>query len=127
MDGALKIAKEKSSLHSLLCRERGTRSWFRPRLTLTQILAWADEHHERTGRWPTLSSGKVEAAPHESWWQINAALRTGKRGMKGGSSLVRLLAKRRGRSLREPLPSLTVAQIRDWARAYKQKHGAWPN
>ena len=47
--------------------------------------------------------------------------------MKGGSSLVRLLAKKRGRSLREPLPPLSIEQIREWARAYKRKHGAWPN
>jgi hypothetical protein len=69
----------------------------------------------------------VAVAPHESWWQINLALMYGRRGLRGKSSLVKLLAKERGRKRHEPLPSLTVKQIREWARACKQKHGQWPN
>src|SRR5205823_3864337 len=44
-----------SSLALLLAEHRGVRNfWSRPDLTIEQILAWADAHHQRTGRWPTL-------------------------------------------------------------------------
>jgi hypothetical protein len=79
----------------------------RPRaanLTVSQVLAWADAHHVRTGNWPTLGSGSVADAPHENWSALNAALRIGVRGLPGGDSLARLLRRekrigeRRGRA-----------------------------
>jgi hypothetical protein len=57
----------------------------------------------------------------ETVWSVK-----GRRGLKGGSSLVRLLAKKRSRSLYETLPPLTIEEIRAWALAYKQKHERWP-
>lgn len=41
---------------------------------------------------------------------INANLRTGRRGLRGGSSLARLLAQHRGYRNRAALPSLTEAK-----------------
>ena len=42
-----------SSLAKLLATERGVRNINHlPSLTVNQILAWADAHHERTGEWP---------------------------------------------------------------------------
>jgi hypothetical protein len=70
----------------------------RPPLTVEQILAWADAHHARTGRWPTAASGPVEGAPGEVWAYINTSLARGHRGLPWGSSLSRLLARHvRGR------------------------------
>ncbi|MFQ5493930.1 MAG: hypothetical protein ACE5EX_00980 [Phycisphaerae bacterium] len=66
-----------------------------PRLTLKQILAWADAYHDRTGDWPMLESGRVPDAPHETWSGLNASLRVGRRGLKGGDSLANLLERRR--------------------------------
>jgi len=66
-----------------------------PPLTLDQILAWADEHYERTGKWPNALSGPVCAAAGETWSAINAALRAGMRGLSGGSSLPRLIKENR--------------------------------
>ena len=41
------------TLAQLLLRHRGVRRiTYRPRLTIAQILAWADAHHDRTGAWP---------------------------------------------------------------------------
>jgi hypothetical protein len=37
----------------------------RARLTIKQILAWADEHHHRTGRWPSASSGRIPGSNGE--------------------------------------------------------------
>jgi hypothetical protein len=69
----------------------------RPPLTVEQILAWADAHHARTGRWPHAGSGPVEGAPGEVWGNVNAALYDGHRGLPGGDSLARLLDRRRAR------------------------------
>ena len=66
------------------------------RLTVAQILAWADAHRERTGAWPTLLSGAVDGAPGQTWPAVNAALRFGLRGLPGGDTLHRLLCRERG-------------------------------
>ena len=46
-------------------------------LTLEQILAWGDAHHERTGDWPKVKSGPLVDAAQETWSGINAALEVG--------------------------------------------------
>ena len=38
-----------------------------PRLTEEQILAWADLHHQRTGKWPTENSGPIPDSGGETW------------------------------------------------------------
>ncbi len=86
-----------SSLARLLAAERGTRNQKAlPPLTVDGILAWADAHHARTGRWPNCRSGPIPEAPGETWSGIEAALSQGHRGLPGGSSLARLLARERG-------------------------------
>jgi hypothetical protein len=70
----------------------------RPPLTEKQILAWADAHFARTGRWPSTYSGPVTDAPGETWGKINSALYDGFRGLPGGDSLAKLLYRhQRGR------------------------------
>src|SRR5262249_22002209 len=49
----------------------------RPRLTLTQILAWGDAHYAATGRWPRTNSGAIPGAPGETWKNIYGCLRLG--------------------------------------------------
>jgi hypothetical protein len=68
----------------------------RPPLSVEQVLAWADAHFVRTGRWPTATSGPVCGAPGEEWRYVDAALRLGFRGLRGGDSLGRLLHRARG-------------------------------
>jgi hypothetical protein len=98
----------------------------RPPLTVAQVLTWADEHHRRTGGWPRASSGPVAGRPGDDWKNIDRALRHGRRGLPGGSSLSRLLAQRRGVRSRGLLPRLTEEQIVAWARAYRRRMGRWP-
>jgi hypothetical protein len=43
----------------------------RPPYTIEEILAWADAHRARTGKWPTIHSGPVYEALDESWLNIN--------------------------------------------------------
>jgi hypothetical protein len=91
----------------------------RPPLTVAQILAWADSHHARTGRWPITTSGPVPDHPGEEWVRIDAALRRGLGGLPGGDSLARLLAERRGRRLRSRKPPRTVGGD----QVVRQAHG----
>jgi hypothetical protein len=116
--------KGKTSLARLLAEHRGKRHPDDvPRLTLDQILAWADLHHAATGEWPTPFSGPVAAAPGETWSRIQGALYQGSRGLPGGTTLPQVLAGRKP----PPNPTLTVAQIRTWAEGYHQANGRWPD
>jgi hypothetical protein len=112
-----------SSLARLLARHRGVQNHLtQPTLTRERILAWADAHHEATGRWPTTTSGPVTAAPSETWLGIQAALYFGLRGLPGASSLARLLASHPP-AQRRPL---TVETIQAWAKAHHRATGLWP-
>jgi hypothetical protein len=116
-----------SSLARLLAEERGVQNRSDlPVLAVEQILSWADEHHQRTGCWPSPKSGPIHAAPGETWVRIHAALQIGLRGLPGGSSLAKLLALHRGRRNRKDQPPLTVEQILAWADAHHERTGAWP-
>ncbi len=109
-------------------RNRKKRPRFRlPPLTIGQILAWADAHKERTGTWPTATSGRVYQEPFQTWGAVNQALRNGHRGLPGGSSLARLLTERRGVRNRLALPNLKIEQILAWADEHHQGTGRWPN
>jgi hypothetical protein len=116
-----------SSLAQLLQEHRGVRNLANlPLLTDTTILAWADAHHQRTGRWPTAQSGAVADAPGETWASINQALRAGGRGLPGGFTLARLVARGRGVRNRTSLPKLSVRKILAWADLHKRRTGRWP-
>jgi hypothetical protein len=115
-----------STLADLLAAERGHRNRKNlPRLRRRQILAWAEAHHNRTGRWPNHKSGPIAEAPGETWLAVESALDKGLRGQPGGDSLARLLARRLGARNRSSLPRLTVAQILRWADAHWRRTGQW--
>jgi len=117
-----------SSLMQLLARERGVRRrGYAPPLTLSLILAWADAFHFRNGRWPTASSGPLPEAPGEKWRLVDSALRSGGRGLPGGSSLARMLARQRGVRNRQGLAPLTFPEILRWADQYHDRYGTWPD
>jgi hypothetical protein len=115
------------TLPRLLGRERGRSN---PRgqrpLAVDQILAWADAHRRRTGRWPGADAGPVREVPGLTWRTVNLALYQGFRGLPGGDSLARLLARRRGRPSYVKKPRLSIGQVLAWARAYRARWGRWP-
>jgi hypothetical protein len=116
------------SLAQLLAAERGVRNRADlPRLSRKQILAWADGHYRRTGQWPTQESGAIPEAPGETWRGVNAALRRGSRGLRGASSLPRLLAQQRRHRNRGDLPPLSQKKILAWADGHYRRSGRWPN
>jgi hypothetical protein len=115
------------SLARLLWRARGVRNPADPPpLTEEQILAWADKHHQRHGAWPIADSGCVSSEPEENWKAIDMSLRSGSRGLPGGSSLARLLARERDVPNQQDLPRLTLRQILSWADEYHAQTGHWP-
>jgi hypothetical protein len=66
------------------------------KLTVEQVLTWADACHAHTGDWPRTASGGVPQSPGDTWRRIDNALRLGLRGLGRGSSLARLLEQERG-------------------------------
>jgi len=116
-----------SSLSQLLAERRGpSLAKNRPPLTIEQILAWADAWHARAGQWPILDSGPIPEARGETWAGINRALRYGRRGLPGGSSLGRLLAEHRGVRKAGSLPKLSLNKILAWVDAHRRRTGQWP-
>ncbi|HVA49834.1 MAG TPA: hypothetical protein VNH11_25935 [Pirellulales bacterium] len=103
-----------------------SRNWRKRPLYIKQILAWADAHHEETGQWPRSDSGRVRGTLEEKWQSIDNALHLGLRGMPGGDSLPRVMARYRGVRNRKALPRYTIPQILRWADAHFKKHGQWP-
>jgi hypothetical protein len=99
----------------------------RPPLTIQQILAWADAHFRRTGRWPTNRCGAIVDAPGETWTGVHNALYVGDLGLTAGSSLARLLAKAGRKRNRAELPHLTEEQILGWADAHFARERRWPH
>jgi hypothetical protein len=116
-----------SSLARLLARYGKKRNHLDlPRLSQKKILACADEHYRRTGQWPNVKSGPVAGVPGERWDVIDNALRGGRRGLPGGSSLARLLARKRGVRNHMALPSLSEEQILRWADLHFRRTSTWP-
>jgi hypothetical protein len=116
-----------SSLAQLLAEEREVRNNANlPPLTTDHILAWADAHHERTGKWPNRTCGPINDAPGETWTGVDQALDKGHRGLPGGSSLTKVLAEERGVRNPKALPLLTEEQILNWVHAHKKRTGDWP-
>jgi hypothetical protein len=131
IDSALKSGGRglatKGSLARLLRENRGPETLNRPpRLTVEQVLAWADAHYAATGEWPSKYTGTVTDAPHESWQKIDNALSNGRRGLPRAGSIARLLSQHRGKRHTLALPPLTLAQIRAWAEAHRARTGRWP-
>jgi len=116
-----------SSLARLLAACRGKRNpKDLPPLTEAQILAWAEAHYDRTGRWPNVASGSVEGVPGEVWANIDAALTNGTRGLPGNSTLAKMLARERGVRNRMDLPDLSTEMIIVWADKDFERTGRWP-
>jgi superfamily II DNA or RNA helicase len=101
IDGALQAGTRGlpggSSLARLLAQHRGVRNRKNlPHFSVERILQWADAYHNRTGRWPSQSSGPIDEAPGETWKRVDMALVQGGRGLSTACSLAQFLAVERG-------------------------------
>ena len=114
------------SLASLLHQKRGVVNHLaKSDLSVRQILEWADAHHAKHGKWPHAKAGRINGTD-ENWSAINVALRVGVRGLAGGTSLARLLARKRARKTHLDATMLTVDQILIWADEFFRRKGTWP-
>src|SRR5262245_12877322 len=98
----------------------------KPPLHVEQVLAWAKEHQQRTGAWPSKRSGEVRGVPFQTWYGIEKALNQGLRGLPSGLTLVRLLGKRLGVRNKKRPPPLSINLILDWADRHRARTGKWP-
>jgi hypothetical protein len=127
LTGGIRGFQGRSSLARLLSDHRRVRNRRDlPRLSVDQILAWADAHFRRTGQWPKQKSGPVVGAPGETWLALDHYLNRGSRGLPGSSSLARLLSEYRGVRNDRDLPNLSEVQIIAWADAHYERFGHWP-
>jgi hypothetical protein len=116
-----------TSLPRLLERHRGVHNHLSATaLTEAIILGWVDDHYRRTGHYPKLDDGSILAAPGETWNAVQNALIKGGRGLPGGDSLAKFLARHRGVRNKSELPPLTIEQVKAWALAHKDRTGRWP-
>jgi len=122
-----------SSLPQLLAQRRGVRNIHAlPRLSISIVLNWADDHFARIGRWPRSDSGSIPGtgstpnAAGDTWDSVDQCLRSGRRGFPGDSSLARLLAEHRGVRNRKGLPPLNEDDIVRWILAFWERSGKWP-
>jgi hypothetical protein len=82
----------RTTLAKLISQHRGVRSRINlPLLSEARILRWARSYKRRHGDWPKRTSGLIPGSHGETWGGINMALRLGRRGLPGGSSLPKLL------------------------------------
>lgn len=114
------------SLPSHTARRKRRRSRRKPDFTIELILAWADDHKQRTGKWPAIRCGRVLANLNESWFNIDKCLRGGFRGLPGGNSLTNLLVTERGHRNRHCPPDLTEDLVAEWATDHRRRTGDWP-
>jgi hypothetical protein len=98
----------------------------KPLLTVTGILAWADDFHASRGRWPKYNDGHIPGTADQTWAAANMALSRGNRGLPGGTTLAKLLLEHRGRRHYHLTAKLTVAQILAWTDAHHTRTGDWP-
>jgi superfamily II DNA or RNA helicase len=95
------------------------------RLSVTQILRWADDHYAAHGTWPKKNSGPIQGTA-ELWVRLDRCLILGRRGLPGRSSLAAILQEHRGVRNSARLPALSHKQILKWADEYHRRHGVWP-
>lgn len=96
VDAALRLGQRGlsggDSLAKLLSRKRGHRHLRNlPPLSQDQIMRWARAHRRGTGEWPNRFSGPVAGGHGDTWEGVNYALAKGKRGLRGRSSIAKLI------------------------------------
>lgn len=119
--------RTRCTLAKFLIMHRGKRNVRHPpKLSISRILAWADAHYDCTGDWPSTTTGRIVDQPDEKWKRIDEVLRTGGRGLSGGTSLSKLLSSRRKRLYACKGVSLRRNEILKWAAHYHELIGRLP-
>jgi hypothetical protein len=104
----------------------GENAALKSRLSETYILWKAVEFKSQTGKWPSYKSGSVSGTC-DTWASYDANLRSGTRGLKGGSSLANLLSDACGARHKLRLEPLTEQLILQRADEFLRRNGKLPN
>jgi hypothetical protein len=98
----------RSSLSDFLNKHRGLYQGGRSRpyrisdtrrIDMKMVMRWARAHRRKTGAWPHLGSGEIPGSGGYRWGLLDMALRFGRRGLPGGTSLARLFGtKKKGKT-----------------------------
>jgi hypothetical protein len=119
--------KGNSSLARLLAERRNARNRAAlPKLTDKTILAWADSHCRRTGKWPVRFSGRILDSPGDTWQAVHEALQKGCRGVSERMTLAQFLRKKRNVRYNRGQPNLSEEAILRWADKHYRRHKRWP-
>ncbi|WP_280524241.1 DEAD/DEAH box helicase [Legionella cincinnatiensis] len=97
------------------------------KLNLETIRKCINTYHEREGKWPNRNSGAIPELPGDDWSIINSALKSGSRGLLGGSSLALMLSADFGVRNEKNLPDLDIETIKKCMLAHCQRTNTWPN
>jgi hypothetical protein len=117
-----------SSLAQFIADEFGQRNRGNlPPFTHEQIKQWVVKWHQRTGKYPKSNSGEIPGTEGETWAAVNDNLKSGSRGLPGGSSLPRFLEQEFGVRNRLNPPQLTVERIKELITAWKNRTGEFPS
>jgi hypothetical protein len=60
------------------------------RIDMKLVMRWARAYKKKTGIWPHLGSGVISGSGGYRWGLLDMALRFGRRGLPGGTSLAQL-------------------------------------
>lgn len=85
----------------------------KPMLTEALVIKWAQEHLDRTGRWPVTMSGPVHGHPGENWAAIDVALRNRRRGFPRKTSLSAILRAKFGAAYEANIGNASHGDRRD--------------
>jgi hypothetical protein len=97
-------------------------------LTVEFIVDRAKEHLDLNGKFPVVKGGSVtNGYPGDTWNGYDRALFEGGRGLPGGTTLKRLLAKELGAPNHMDKPALTEEYIVELAKQHKERTGKRPS
>ena len=105
----------RSLAHLLAKHDRKRHHTQPPRLTIEQILEWADAHCRRTGRFPSVDSGDVEGVEGENWSAIHVALGVAAGGCRPDGRWPACWRSKRGHRPGAQKRRLAIGQILAWA------------
>lgn len=115
------------SIKQLIAEEFGERNKSRlEKLSIPQILVWAEDWFKAYGRHPTAKGGLIPNSGGETWSGVASALHIGGRGLSVGKTLNQLVSEHFGIRSREHLPDLSEEQIVLWMKNWQEVTGSWP-
>lgn len=117
------------SLHKLL-RKTGRKAEShleKPDLSEAIILEWCDKYFVKYDEWPQVKHKRKVAGQDASWASIDAALRSGGRGLAKGKSLAKLLFEKREVETQGNQSRIEILKVTEWIRVFESSNKRYPS